>query len=384
MKLQKQLIEGSSLIKTIDYLGAFQYENNTLQFISQPEGYIYKDTTGYRYVYQYKDHLGNNRLSFMENEGSAAIVDESNYYPFGLTHKGYNDIGNSLGSSAAKKYKFNGKELQDEIVTHLGVMNSINLDMYDYGARHYDPSLGRWFVVDPLAEKMRRHSPYNYAFDNPIYFVDPDGMTPSPGDPIEDPKIRDNRASNLFGKVRTKYNKISGEYEPNSKNHQGFDFEAEPGTDVMSVKDGTVVRVQTKDEGSLGKLIAIEYTNEDGETRVATYAHLSEVNFEKGNSVCEGDVVGQTGVTGNADESSPHLHFELRTKTYAGKGLKNRVNPNEVLTTKFVSQDGSATQTTTGVVKVTEDGTRIRQNRDGTEHLINAPFYVTPIGPQPQ
>jgi RHS repeat-associated protein len=163
---------------TTDYAGNYLYQGGTLQFFNHPEGYVENDNGTFKYHYQYKDHLGNIRLSYT-NSGSAGspnvvISEENNYYPFGLRHKGYNDIGNGYGNSAAKKYKFGGKELQDDIIA------GNSLDWYDFSARNYDPALGRWMNIDPLAEQMRRHSPYNYAFDNPMFFKDYDGMAPTP------------------------------------------------------------------------------------------------------------------------------------------------------------------------------------------------------------
>ena len=93
------------------------------------------------------------------------IVQETHYDPWGVELSG---LGYQYGGIKVNPYLYNGKEL----TSGLGVI------MYDYGARLYIPAIGRWFVPDPLAEKMRRHSPYNYAFNNPIRFIDPDGMEP--------------------------------------------------------------------------------------------------------------------------------------------------------------------------------------------------------------
>ncbi|MDC8002502.1 DUF6443 domain-containing protein [Aureisphaera galaxeae] len=186
-KMSKTLVDNG--IITTQYAGGFIYNDqsgvSTLQFITQPEGYVaptpvVSPTGGettysqFKYAYQYKDHLGNVRLSYIDDNTDGSIdpaneiIEESNYFPFGLRHWGYNDSQNGLGNSFAQQRKFGGKEFQEEL----------DLDWYDIAARNYDPALGRWMNIDPLAEEMRRHSPYNYAFDNPIYFMDPDGMAP--------------------------------------------------------------------------------------------------------------------------------------------------------------------------------------------------------------
>ena len=115
------------------------------------------------------DHLGNIRLSYSDADNNGAvdsseILEENNYYPGGLKHKGYNNVINGTDHP----YGFGGKEEQSEL----------GLDWLDFSARNYDPALMRWMNIDPLAEQMRRHSPYNYAFNNPIFYVDPDGMAP--------------------------------------------------------------------------------------------------------------------------------------------------------------------------------------------------------------
>ncbi|WP_317207637.1 hypothetical protein [Chryseobacterium sp. MEBOG07] len=72
--------------ETTDYLDGFQYENSTLKFFPTAEGYFNVETG--KYAYNYTDHLGNVRISYAKNGAGTEIIEESNYYPFGLKYKG--------------------------------------------------------------------------------------------------------------------------------------------------------------------------------------------------------------------------------------------------------------------------------------------------------
>ena len=102
------------------------------------------------------DNLANTRVTFDTKSGSATLLKQDDYYPFGL------EI-NTLTNSPKNEYLHNKKELQEET------------QQYDYGARFYDPVIARWNTIDPLAEKYKSHTPYHYGLDNPIRNIDMNG-----------------------------------------------------------------------------------------------------------------------------------------------------------------------------------------------------------------
>nr|WP_321521006.1 RHS repeat-associated core domain-containing protein [uncultured Macellibacteroides sp.] len=139
-----------------DYCGNLIYENGVLSKILTEEGYITLNGTTPVYHYYLKDYQGNNRVVI---DQSGVVEQVNHYYPFGMTY------GDGIATSN-QPYKYNGKELD----------RMHGLDWYDYGARFYDPALGRWHSVDPKADWYYSMSPYNYAANNPIILKDPNGQ----------------------------------------------------------------------------------------------------------------------------------------------------------------------------------------------------------------
>ena len=140
-------------------MNGIEYNGANTEAIYHSEGRLTPNgTTAWYYEYSLRDHLGNARVNFRANGAAPQFLDEHHYYPFGMEMEGF--------AGGGSPYRYNNKE----ITADFGV------NWYFYGARWYDAAVGRWWSVDPLADKYNKWSPYNFVADNPLIFIDPDGM----------------------------------------------------------------------------------------------------------------------------------------------------------------------------------------------------------------
>jgi RHS repeat-associated protein len=161
---------GNKLKKTFGTSETTYYQGSVLiindnPVVLNPDGRAVwnSSTSKWEYEYDVKDHLGNTRASFGITD-KVKVLQTRDYYPFGLEMANW-----YTNDPNATKFRYNGKELQDEEVA------GSSLGWYDYGARFYDPGLGRFNTQDPHAENYISWTPYNYVANNPILLIDPDG-----------------------------------------------------------------------------------------------------------------------------------------------------------------------------------------------------------------
>lgn len=218
---------------TTDYAGNLIYENG--KPVRLLTGYGYVSLPDGMYHYYLKDHQGNNRVVADRN---GKVEEVNHYYPFG---------GMFATTGNIQPYKYNGKELDTR--------NGLN--WYDYGARHYDATLGRWHVQDPMQEKYSYVNSYCYVCNNPIKFIDVEGLKPRMY--IETQGLGHTFITTGNGDNTTVY--TYGRYGAVYKDKSSANSTSPIGEGVLIIYKGTEAKEFIKDQINNRKASAFEFAN---------------------------------------------------------------------------------------------------------------------------
>jgi len=260
-------------MKTTDFIGNFVYVDGIPAWNNFDEGrVVYPPAGAYFYENYIKDHLGSVRVTYSKSGTTTNVRDVFSYYPFGMTI-------NSLTATAVtaretrNEYLYNGKMFQDEL----------GLNWLDYGARFYDAVVGRFHTIDPFSEENSKQSPFVYADNNPIYFIDIMGMN------------ADGYLMDEYGKIDAKpANNEGGKKFDVIYNKNQYTEEKKKDYDVSGNKTGIIVNKQVLESHTKTTVVMTDSggtktgeikTIDKYETKNASEAHLLMNFIDKNTNV---------------------------------------------------------------------------------------------------
>ena len=215
------------------YRGTATYNNDgTPDYVLHPEGMAkHLGNRQWDWHYHLHDYLGNTRAVIDE---AGEVLQQTDYYPFGTAF--------ALDNTDKNKYLYGGKELQDE------VLSGTQVGLYDFHARFYDSNIGGWSTMDPLAEKYYNVSPYVYCNNNPVLYVDPNGM---------DWYLFDNETQRYTGSQEMEgvhRMVVSSTDSDGNTTYRFYDFN-DPSADARSIKNGEINRMEYLADDAVEMLI---------------------------------------------------------------------------------------------------------------------------------
>ncbi len=291
----------SSTNKSTNYTSNIVFVDDKPSFLYTDEGravpYTSEGKTKWHYEYFLKDHLGNTRVVFGGSviPGGADVMQVNNYYPFGMAFESQNFTSASIDDYTQNKYLYNGKELQDDD------LGGVSLGWYDFGARMYDPALGRTTTMDPMAEKFYGMSSYSMMANNPVRYVDPTGME---------------FTESAWGWVNNLITNINQQQERNNNKIS----EKQAQLDAGGLKAGKAKRLNKQ----IGRLNSANESLEGVRGEIATLAasdQVYNVNEISSSSATTTDAVGNSTVTASTSFNTSTNAVDINISSNAGMGL---------------------------------------------------------------